>query len=41
MYDGNNIRHFNEESMQKVLQNKTVFLQQINRETMQVVVKLS
>ena len=35
------IRHFNEESMQKVLQNKTVFLQQINRETMQVVVKLS
>lgn len=35
------IRHFDDESMQKVLQNKTVFLQQINRETMQVVVKLS
>lgn len=33
------IRHFDEESMQKVLQNKTVFLQQTNRETVQVVVR--
>ena len=33
------IRHFDEKSMQKVLQNKTVFLQQTNRETVQVVVR--
>lgn len=33
------IRHFDAQSTQKVLQNRSVFLQQINRETMQVVVK--
>ncbi len=33
------IRHFNDTSSQKVTENKTVLLQQVNRETIQIVTK--